>query len=654
MWITDSEMAKLTPIYVYGKEFDPKKPPESPVQNAHILFRRKFSLGAFTRATLRVSADDRYKVYLNGNFADVGPAPAFPFAYSCRELDVTALLREGENLLAAHTFYSGVINRVEVSGDNLHGFFCELYADGKRVLTSDETFRTARHTGYSSLGLYGYQTGFLERYDCRAPEIGFEKEDFDDSAWAFAVPNPNCTHVLTDVREPLVTARMTPAVVKQNGNVVFIDVGREICGYLTFAVQGKRGDTVVIRSGEELLEDGRVRFDGRNNCRFEEEMILSGGRDVLSQYDYKGFRYAELLLPDGAAVSDIRVLCRHAAYREAVDLTAGDKRLEEVLRLCADTLRYGVQDICFDCPTREKGQYLGDAGFIGMSHAAVTGKANVLKQVLRDVSRSSFICEGLMAVAPASYRQEIADYSLLFPYFVLWAYRFDGDKAFLREMLPAVQGVYRYFRRYENADGLLESVTEKWNLVDWPANLRDGYDFPLTQPPTPPGLHEVPTAYYLALMDAAREMCDALGEPYFCDPAHTREGFFRVFYDADAALFRDAPGSSHHSIQANILPLAFGICEEPAFVKNVLAMVREKRLTSMNYASYFVLLALDRLGEYDLLKEMIVDEGAWRRMLREGATTCFEAWGKDAKWNTSLFHPWLSFPVLFAEHIREL
>lgn len=32
-------------------------------------------------------------------------------------------------------------------------------------------------------------------------------------------------------------------------------------------------------------------------------------------------------------------------------------------------------------------------------------------------------------------------------------------------------------------------------------------------------------------------------------------------------------------------------------------------------------------------------------MLDEGATTLFEAWGKEQKWNTSLCHPWASAPV---------
>ena len=33
-------------------------------------------------------------------------------------------------------------------------------------------------------------------------------------------------------------------------------------------------------------------------------------------------------------------------------------------------------------------------------------------------------------------------------------------------------------------------------------------------------------------------------------------------------------------------------------------------------------------------------------MLKEGATTLFEAWGKEDKWNTSLCHPWAAAPVI--------
>ena len=41
------------------------------------------------------------------------------------------------------------------------------------------------------------------------------------------------------------------------------------------------------------------------------------------------------------------------------------------------------------------------------------------------------------------------------------------------------------------------------------------------------------------------------------------------------------------------------------------------------------------------------DEGAWLRMLREGATTTFEGWGRETKKNASLFHLTMSYGAVF-------
>lgn len=46
-------------------------------------------------------------------------------------------------------------------------------------------------------------------------------------------------------------------------------------------------------------------------------------------------------------------------------------------------------------------------------------------------------------------------------------------------------------------------------------------------------------------------------------------------------------------------------------------------------------------------RDALLDRGAWLRMLDDGATTTFEGWGKDTKWNTSLFHLTLSYAALF-------
>ena len=81
--------------------------------------------------------------------------------------------------------------------------------------------------------------------------------------------------------------------------------------------------------------------------------------------------------------------------------------------------------------------------------------------------------------------------------------------------------------------------------------------------------------------------------------------------------------------------------------QKILTFMEQKGFSCGVMLSYFVLRVFAERGQYDTVYELLVNEGehGWVNMLREGATTCFEAWGKDQKWNTSLCHPWASAPV---------
>ena len=63
-------------------------------------------------------------------------------------------------------------------------------------------------------------------------------------------------------------------------------------------------------------------------------------------------------------------------------------------------------------------------------------------------------------------------------------------------------------------------------------------------------------------------------------------------------------------------------------------------------AIYETMVRLTR-GNEALLQDLIKDENAWLNMLKEGATTTFEAFSKDGKVNASLFHTMFAFPALF-------
>lgn len=653
-FICHKDFSLLKPIDVFHKEHEKKSLTkiDEKYKNRHILFRKKFALDSFKSAVINITADDYFKLYINGKFVMQGPPPSYPNAYLYMQKDVSEYLSCGENVIAVHTYYQGLINRVWVSGDLRESFWCELLVDGKIQVSSDESWKCSDHTAYSACGVFGYDTGFAERYDGRAKEVGFEKIDYNDEAWQNASVYENADYKLEKSPiKPLDVYYVKPKNIKQNGNAYFIDFGREYAGQLYAIAKGNSGEEIVLRYGEELTDENKVRYNLRCNCKYEERWILSGGDDELNQFDYKAFRYSEIVVTDGAVISDIKMLVRHYPFEKKAVYRSINAYLDKVLRLCEDTVHFGTQEVFVDCPTREKGQYLGDAFISGRAQAILNGDATLLKKAIVDFCNSAFISQGIMAVSTSSFMQEIADYSLLFAPLVLWVYRFDEDKEFLNHVYPYVKGAFEYFCKYENESGLLEGVTEKWNLVDWPENLRDGYDFPLTNP-IGKGVHNVINAFWIGFLKSFDEISEILGFTTANKAETAEKSYIAAFFDKNIGLFCDSEKKAHSAVHSNVLPLYFGIKkDDDTFIKNAIGLIEKKKLTSMGvYMSYFALSALKKNDEYEKAVALATDEKAWLNMIAQGGTSTFEAWGKEQKWNTSLFHPWAVAPlIVFSE-----
>jgi len=645
--ICHPDFADLAPLEVWHKEHAPYEHPHHPehLKNRHILFRKKFTLPEFDPqkncALLRITADDYYKLRINGAFVTQGPAPAYPSSYYYNEIDVTEFLREGENVIAVHQYYQGLVNRVWVSADLRSMLCCELELDGETLLTTDETWKCSDHTGYTPLGLIGYETQYCEQYDSRTPECGFHRPEFDDSSWGYAAVKKHTDYGF--VKQPtkqLVFEGLYPVKREDLPGCVRVDFGQEIVGTLTVTAVGNPGDCVTVRYGEELNPDGSVRYEMRCSCRYEDKWILSGGADWFIPYDYKAFRYAEVLYPETAEIQLVQAYVRHYPYEKRASYTDVPDEMRDILTLCENTIKYGMQECFVDCPTREKGQYSGDVSISGRSHAILTGDTAMMKKAIREFCHSAFICEGLMAVSNGSLMQEIADYSLQMPAQACFVYALDQDMDFLREIEPAMTGVYRYFRNYMREDGLIGGVKDKWNLVDWPANLRDGYDFPLPKP-IGDGVHNVLNAFWCGFLDSMDELYTVLGMPVTGESERVKAAFVKEFYNPETGLYCDSGTLTHSAAHSNILPLLFEIgTEDERRKERMISFIMEKRLTSVGvYMAYFALAALVKHGRRDLAVELALDEVGRKHKLRVGATTAYEAWGGDQRSRNMQFHP---------------
>lgn len=653
-WISTEELAALKPRNVFFRQLERVKLDCSEHRDRHILYRRAFTLDKKPNdAKLFITADDYFKLYVNGQFVAQGPAPSYHFRYCYNALDLSAYLVEGENIIAVHTLYQGLINRVWQSGDQRHGLICDLEVDGRIVLSSDERFLVHLHTGYTEMGTGGnhHNTQFMERYDSRAAEVGFFRPDYDDSAWEKATVCCHDDHTLRPQdSHMLVFENVTPKTVLQNGNRTVIDFGANYVGYFSARGIGQSGEVVRVRCAQELNDDGTPRYQLRVRCDYDEEWILSGGEDELEWYDYKAFRYVELTTSEGARLSDFRLTARHYPFTLFANLReeyAADERLRDIWALCVRSQKYGVQEAIQDCMDREKGFYLGDGCYTALTNMILTSDDTMVRKLIDDAFATSFITDTLMTCMDCSFMQEIAEYPLIMVFLILWHYRLTGDKDYLRQNYGKSVDLMNAYRREYEQGGLLRNL-DKWCVVEWPKNFQHEYDADIIEGKVCERAHVSINAYYLYAVKVMNEMARILGEEPYRDPSPLYDAFLRAFYDEKSKTFVDSEGSMHTSPVGNSFVYGFGLYPSEESRQAILSILDDTGIDGFSFFCTFpVLMGYARDGEDARMRAALLNEGAWLRMLREDATATFEGWGKETKKNASLFHLTMTYAAIF-------
>ncbi len=612
------------------------------IKNFHMRVRKTFySPEDHTRAMIRITADDYYKLYINGRYVCQGPAPGYHFAYNYNEYDITDFIAEGRNTLEVSVYYQGLINRVHVSGDERQGMVADVYFNGAYAFGSDESWEYTVDRSFITGKVVGYDTAFLEDRDMRIKPDGYVK----------CVAAENDDHIFADGPVPVLSVYTVRTEPEKEDNRYFYDFGQEYAGNLKIRVLcGNSGGKIIIHCAEELENDGSVKYKMRCGCDYEETCLLDGGENIIEQYDYKCFRYAEIMTEGEVLAVETEAVVRHWPFPEKyTDISTDNAVLREVFNLCKNTVKYGVQETFIDCPSREKGQYLGDAYVTGRAHMLLTGDGRTVKKALENFAQSIVYGGTLLAVAPCAHKQCIADYALLYSDMLYDYYNYTKDAETLSKLLPVCVYINEYFSKYAGENGLLCKVDGQWNLVDWPDGCRDGYDFELTDP-IGEGCHNVINSFYIFSVMSEERIRSALGEGRNPEKeALIRkliESYNGTFLNKETGLYTDSAVSAHSSVHSNMLPLAFGICPEQ-HKSGIADFLVRRGMRCGTYMSYFYLSALCAAGRYGDAVNAIVStsENSWYNMIKEGATTCFEAWGKDKKWNTSLFHPWSAAPA---------
>ena len=287
--------------------------PHAPARNAWAIFRAEFDVDSAEGLQIFITADTRYRLWINGQLLGDGPVQSQPYHQYYDQRDIAAVAQPGKNCLAVVVQHQGVQEAAR------GGLLVEITdSQGKTICATGPTWRTILGPWRSDTFFFSgnYIGPFQEHVDLRGMPAGWHKAGFDDRSWQ----QPQVyTHRGND-RPPLVAPwfRMLPRdieyLVEQPAYATAIQCVEECIdlttrrdpGDATFSLSqvGRPVDWATVEAPENLLSDtGETRLacsdrhrDGVTDGRYDPCITLDFGR-VLT-----GYAEIEVDAPAGAAI----------------------------------------------------------------------------------------------------------------------------------------------------------------------------------------------------------------------------------------------------------------------------------------------------------------------------------------------------------------
>jgi len=266
---------------------------------------------------------------------------------------------------------------------------------------------------------------------------------------------------------PLVVERLDYTSVR-----LILDMGRIVSGLVEFSLEAPTG-TVVDFSYVEAPITGPSRFLSQHaGTRY----IVRGDHDHFQVFDSNGFRYAYIVVHGTAG----QFTLTHFAVREQLypwqhgtDFRCSDEELNRIFTAGIRTVQLNSHDAFIDCPTREQRAWVGDSVVHQMVHLATNPDWRLAWHYLTlgNAPRS----DGILPMSVSGEIEQeggitIPDWALHWVHGVYNLYRFSGDRAAVKVLMPGIEKVLRWYVPYQTAAGVLKDVVE-WNLVDWSSVL---------------------------------------------------------------------------------------------------------------------------------------------------------------------------------------
>ncbi|MGO4884513.1 MAG: alpha-L-rhamnosidase N-terminal domain-containing protein [Bryobacteraceae bacterium] len=649
-------------------------PATSPFDYGVYHFRRTFNLSAAPSAFLiHVTADNRYKLYVNGVLVSLGPARGDLHHWRYESVDIGHHLKAGKNALAAVVWNFGDL-APEAQITNQTGLLVQGDREAERIVDTGTPWKCARDTAYSpappdaAMSHFYYAAGPGEKIDAKLYPWGWEQPDFDDSSWKTAQVDsrgsprdaqdgPNSWMLVPRSIPPMELTPQPITVLRSGGPsreippyahvTLLYDQTYLTTGYPQLTLSGGTGAKITIGYAESLFLPGfrdkgnRNQIEGKQFIGTHDLFIADGGlHRRFEPLWWRTWRYLQLTIETQdhpLTIDDLQGVYTGYPFERKARLDAGSSEIQKILDTGWRTARLCAHETYMDCPYYEQLQYAGDTRIQALVSLYTTGDGRLMRNAIEllDSSRSA---EGATySRAPSRLQQYIPPFSLWWIGMLHDYWMYQDDPAFVARMLPGVRAVLWFFAAHQQAGASLGRMPW-WNFVDWTKEWTDG---------TPPALatgNSAPLDLQLLLAyQWAAEMEAALGNKSLAEEdrqsaATLRDTVRRLYWDAGRQLFADTPAKREYSQQANALAVLAGVSEGDAAHDLIERVASDQSLVQCSiYFRHYLHSAMNKAGAGDRYLDML---GPWRTMLGLGLTT----WAETADPTRSDCHAWGASP----------
>ena len=356
--------------------------------------------------------------------------------------------------------------------------------------------------------------------------FGWLGEDFDDSAWACALPYPDVkmsravspanlnprtipfmyrrkrhfgsliegdSEGIEDRWEMLLAGRGNVAIPAHAAVRIVLNAGEEMTGYLRLTFGKGKGSLVTLLESEAYVQKEKSPNAGiaiKKNRLDTVTGHLEGYRDIyhvaglgcaeqpeiFEPFWFRTFRFIELTVQTEEEPLWIYTLdYEETGYPLMVrtHVETSDPSLKSIWDMSERTLRRCMHETYEDCPFYEQLQYTMDTRSQILYTYAVSADDRLARKAIDDFARAQRSNGLLNCSYPNMNPNVIPGFSIFYILMVYDHMMYFGDKALVRRYMPAVDRILAYFDRHLTPDGLVEKVggvnleARYWSFIDW-------------------------------------------------------------------------------------------------------------------------------------------------------------------------------------------